>query len=482
MEEYLQQITRLMNLNGEAVEGLMVVNKDGIVEYYKPGNPFGKLPEEFGRNVVGNHLLSVYTELSEENSTVMNTLRTGQITVGEKQVLTHEDLRITMVTTTYPILNQRGEIQGAVDIAQLLDVQSLKGSAAASADHSVLDDIVTRNKEMARLKAAIRTIAKNDSATLIYGETGTGKELFAEALHALSGRRDKPFLSQNCAAIPENLLESMFFGTERGGFTGAESKKGLFELADGGTLFLDEINSMDTAMQAKLLKALEEQKVRRIGGREDISFDVRIVCASNEDPEVLVEQGRLRSDFYYRIGVVRLRLPPLRERPEDILPLTEHYIQFFNQAMHKQILGLSQMTKDLFLRWSWPGNVRELKNTIEGAFNLESSAYITLDSVRNLLEKLEHQETAALTEPVPELPKPPEAEPLSFDQIREQLRRGQVDLKKLLAEYEAGIIREALHQTRRLNAAAEKLSMSPQKLQYRMEKLGLKENQKNLIK
>ena len=482
MEEYLQQITRLMNLNGEAVEGMMVVNKDGIVEYYKPGNPFGKLPEEFGRNVVGNHLLSVYTELSEENSTVMNTLRTGQITVGEKQVLTHEDLQITMVTTTYPILNQQGEIQGAVDIAQILDVRSLKGVAPVSADHSVLDDIVTRNKEMARLKAAIRTIAKNDSATLIYGETGTGKELFAEALHALSGRRDKPFLSQNCAAIPENLLESMFFGTERGGFTGAESKKGLFELADGGTLFLDEINSMDTAMQAKLLKALEEQKVRRIGGREDIHFDVRIVCASNEDPETLVEQGRLRSDFYYRIGVVRLRLPPLRERPEDILPLTEHYIQFFNQAMHKQILGLSQMTKDLFLRWSWPGNVRELKNTIEGAFNLESSAYITLDSVRNLLEKLEHQEEAALAEPVPELPKPLEAEPLSFAQIREQLRRGQVDLKKLLAEYEAGIIREALQQTRRLNAAAEKLSMSPQKLQYRMEKLGLKENQKNLIK
>ena len=343
MEEYLQQITRLMNLNGEAVEGMMVVNKDGIVEYYKPGNPFGKLPEEFGRNVVGNHLLSVYTELSEENSTVMNTLRTGQITVGEKQVLTHEDLQITMVTTTYPILNQQGEIQGAVDIAQILDVRSLKGAAPASADHSVLDDIVTRNKEMARLKAAIRTIAKNDSATLIYGETGTGKELFAEALHALSGRKDKPFLSQNCAAIPENLLESMFFG---------ESKKGLFELADGGTLFLDEINSMDTAMQAKLLKALEEQKVRRIGGREDIHFDVRIVCASNEDPEALVEQGRLRSDFYYRIGVVRLRLPPLRERPEDILPLTEHYIKFFNQTMHKQILGLSQMTTCTSRSWA----------------------------------------------------------------------------------------------------------------------------------
>ena len=443
MEEYLQQITRLVNLNGDAVEGMLVVNKAGIVEYYKPGGAFGKLPEDFGRNVVGNHLLTVYTELSEENSTVMKTLRTGQITVGEKQVLTHGNFRITMVTTTYPILNDGGEIQGAVDIAQILEVQDLKGAPPHAAAHSVLDDIVTQNEEMHRLKSMIRSIAQNDSATLIYGETGTGKELFAEALHSLSSRSGKPFLAQNCAAIPDNLLESMFFGTEKGGFTGAESKKGLFELANGGTLFLDEINSMDIAMQAKLLKALEEQKVRRI-------------------------------------GVVRLRLPPLRDRREDILPLADHYIRIYNQRMHKQILGLSQMTKDLFLRWSWPGNVRELKNTIEGAFNMESSAMITLDSVQGLLEKLERQ-TSGSDPAALEPPAAPAGLP-SLQQVQEQLRRGSVDLKELLDEYESAVISEALRQTHRLNAAAEKLSMSPQKLQYRLERLGLKENQKNLIK
>ena len=417
MEEYLQQITRLMNLNGEAVEGMMVVNKDGIVEYYKPGNPFGKLPEEFGRNVVGNHLLSVYTELSEENSTVMNTLRTGQITVGEKQVLTHEDLQITMVTTTYPILNQQGEIQGAVDIAQILDVRSLKGAAPASADHSVLDDIVTRNKEMARLKAAIRTIAKNDSATLIYGETGTGKELFAEALHALSGRKDKPFLSQNCAAIPENLLESMFFGTERGGFTGAESKKGLFELADGGTLFLDEINSMDTAMQAKLLKALEEQKVRRIGGREDIHFDVRIVCASNEDPEALVEQGRLRSDFYYRIGVVRLRLPPLRERQEDIPLLTQSFLRNF-QAREGDGCPLELSDGDCRLLQScpWRGNIRELQNFCERLAVLYRPGVSVSGLIAHLLESAASPET-----PPPCPPPMPKAAHTRIDLSYEEL-------------------------------------------------------------
>ena len=481
MMEYLQQITRLMNLNGDSVEGMMVVNKDGIIEYYKAGNTFGKLPEDFGRDVVGKHLLSVYQELSQENSTVMRTLRTGTITVGEKQTLTHGDLQITLSTTTYPILDQSGVIQGAVDIAQILDVLDLKGTPPPQASYSILDTIVTQNEEMRHLKDMIRSIAKNDSATLIYGETGTGKELFAEALHALGSRKDKPFLAQNCAAIPVNLLESMFFGTERGGFTGAESKKGLFELADGGTLFLDEINSMDTAIQAKLLKALEEQTVRRIGGREDIHFDVRIVCASNEDPEILVQNGRLRSDFYYRIGVVRLRLPPLRERREDIIPLANHYIQSFNESMHKQIRGLSQMTQDLFLRWNWPGNVRELKNTIEGAFNMESSPLITLDSVQGLLEKLERQEQTA--EHLASAPSAsPQSGPLSLPQIQEQLHLGKVDLKVLLTEYESSIITEALRQTKRLNAAAEKLSMSPQKLQYRMEKLGLKENQKNLIK
>ena len=470
MNEYLRQITRLLKINRDSMEGMMVVNRDGIIEYYKASSALEKLPDDFGRQVRGRYLLDVYPELSEETSTVIRTLRTGTITVGEKQVLTSGNFKITMTTTTYPIVGEDGTIQGAIDIAQLLDISERGISRPVHDSQSALDDIVTQNAAMEQLKRVVKEVAKNDSATLIYGETGTGKELFAQALHLLSARKDKPFIAQNCAAIPVNLLESMFFGTERGGFTGAESKKGLFELADGGTLFLDEINSMDTAMQAKLLKVLEEHKVRRIGGKEDIRFNVRIVCASNEVPERLIEEGRLRSDFYYRVGVVRLWLPPLREQ-EDILLLTQHYIDQFNKKMGRNIRGLSQMTQDLFLRWSWPGNVRELKNTIEGAFNIETSDLITLDSVQNLLSKM-GQDTRPVQE---EAPVRAEAEePGSLAQIREQLGRGKVDLRNLLSQYEAAIIREALRQTNRLNAAAEKLSISPQKLQYRMEKLKLK--------
>lgn len=479
MNEYLRQITRLLKINSDSVEGMMVVNRDGIIEYYKASGTLGGLSEDFVRQVRGKHLLEVYPELTEETSTVIRTLRTGTITVGEQQVLTSGDFKLTMTTTTYPILGEDGTIEGAVDIAQLLDIADRtdgESHRTVPSGQSALDNIVTRNAAMEQLKRMVKEVAKNDSATLIYGETGTGKELFAQALHVLSARKDKPFIAQNCAAIPVNLLESMFFGTERGGFTGAESKKGLFELANGGTLFLDEINSMDTAMQAKLLKVLEEQKVRRIGGKEDVHFDVRIVCASNEVPERLIEEGRLRSDFYYRVGVVRLWLPPLRERPEDIPLLTRHYIHQYNQKMGRHIQGLSQMTQDLFQRWFWPGNIRELKNTIEGAFNVETSDLITLDSVKGLWDKMEGE-----SQPVPEAPDgpvPAAVEPGSLAQIREQLSRGKVDLGQMLAQYETAIITEALHQTSRLNAAAEKLSISPQKLQYRMEKLKLKEIKK----
>lgn len=468
MDAYLQEIIKWMHVDSDSIEGVMVINKQGIIEYYKNYENNRKTPESFEKNVIGRHLLEVYPELNEENSTVMRTLRTGTVTVGERQRLVSGNMQLDFTSTTYPILDEQGEVQGAIEMVRTVgDPKMLDTPLAVPSQQSILDNIVTQNQAVQRLKNRIRSVAKTDSPVLIYGETGTGKELFAEALHELSGRKNGRFMAQNCAAIPSTLLESIFFGTEKGGFTGAEFRKGLFELADGGTLFLDEINSMDATMQAKLLKALEEKKVRRIGGREDIQFDVRVICASNEDPELLLQTGRLRSDFYYRVGVVQLRLPPLRERPEDIILLADYYIRQYNEKMGKQIQGLSLMAKDLFVQWSWPGNIRELKNVIEGAFNVEESPLITLDSVQGLLSKLEQALTLPAAVGAGE-------DPCSLPKIRERLRQGKIDLKQLLEQYEAGVIQEALNQTHRLNAAADKLSMSPQKLQYRMEKLGLK--------
>ncbi|WP_419026189.1 sigma-54 interaction domain-containing protein [Emergencia sp.] len=473
--DYLKEVNRIIS-SSDSVAGLMVVNKEGIVEYYKPCSNFGLDEIEFGKNVRGKYLLDVYKEITTDNSTVMKTLKTGQVTIGQQQTLTTDQFQLTISSTTYPILDQDGSIQGAIDVARLLDHKKIGSNENVNPHLSILDDIVTRNEEMVRLKRIVQEVAKNNSPTMICGETGTGKELVAEALHMLSNRKNKPFISQNCAAIPANLLESLFFGTEKGGFTGAESRKGLFELADGGTLFLDEVNSMDVSMQAKLLKVLEEQKVRRVGGKEDIRFDVRIVSASNENPEMLASQGKLRSDFYYRISVVKLLLPPLRERPEDILLLTEHFIKVYNQKMNKHIKGLSQMTLHLFTEWKWPGNIRELKNTIESAFNMEDGDFITLDSVQDLLQKIEEDGAVARNtqNTVPVNSTKSDDIIFSPEAIKKLLATNGVNLKQMMEDYETFILSEALKQDRKLAKVAARLSISPQKLQYRMEKLNLK--------
>ena len=223
--------------------------------------------------------------------------------------------------------------------------------------------------------------SRSKSTALIYGETGTGKELVAQALHSNSPRGNKRFLSQNCAAIPENLLESILFGTVKGGFTNAENHMGLFEAASGGTLFLDEVNSMDLAVQAKLLRVLEEQKVTRIGSTEEIPIDVRIIAAMNESPKDCVKNGKLREDLYYRLRVVQLDIPPLRKRKEDILPLTEYYIEFFNRTMHRRIENVSSQVMEAFQQYTWPGNVRELRNMIESGFNLCEGDIINIEDI-----------------------------------------------------------------------------------------------------
>ena len=380
MNEYLRQITRLLKINGDSMEGMMVVNRDGIIEYYKASSALEKLPDDFGRQVRGKHLLEVYPDLSEETSTVIRTLRTGTITVGEKQVLTSGNFKLTMTTTTYPIMGEDGSIQGAVDIAQLLDISERGTSRPVQYGQSALDDIVTQNAAMEQLKRVVKEVAKNDSATLIYGETGTGKELFAQALHLLSARKDKPFIAQNCAAIPVNLLESMFFGTERGGFTGAESKKGLFELADGGTLFLDEVGELSLNMQAKLLHVLQNRSFIRVGGNEPIQVDIRVIAATNCDLEEMVQQKRFREDLYYRLNVMPIHIPPLRKRKNDIIPLAQHFLDYYNQKydFHRK---LSPATCFALLNYRWEGNVRQLKNSIEQATIITDTDLIQPESL-----------------------------------------------------------------------------------------------------
>lgn len=243
------------------------------------------------------------------------------------------------------------------------------------------DTIIGKSRAIQSILEMIGKIAQSDASTvLVQGESGTGKELVARAIHKGSSRSEHPFMAINCAALPETLLESELLGHEKGAFTDAKlQKKGLFELADGGSIFLDEVGDMAYSMQAKLLRVLEEKNIRRVGGVKDIPVDVRVISATNQDLKDMMNEGRFRKDLYYRLQVVPIYLPPLRERKEDILPLAKHFIELFNEDFHKNVKEISEKAREFLVRYDWPGNVRELKNVIERAMILESEDILLLE-------------------------------------------------------------------------------------------------------
>jgi two-component system response regulator AtoC len=259
------------------------------------------------------------------------------------------------------------------------------------------DAIIGDAEQMLRVKDLIAKIARSDATTvLIQGESGTGKELVAKAIHASSSRADRPFMAINCAAVPVTLLETELMGHEKGAFTDAKAtKKGLFELADGGTVFLDEIGDMDQNMQAKLLRILEEKTFRRVGGVKGITVDVRVISATNQDLSKAMLEGTFRKDLYYRLQVVPIFLPPLRERGRDVRLLALHFMEYFNRECHKSVRGLSPETEEILLSYAWPGNVRELKNVIERAMIFEIEHEILPDHLPQ--ELLVPQTMPALT-------------------------------------------------------------------------------------
>src|SRR3954470_19455559 len=260
--------------------------------------------------------------------------------------------------------------------------------AAGARNHSVApraktrgagyDNIVSVSPKMTELMNFVRKVASCEASTiLIQGESGTGKDLIAKALHYESTRRDKPFVAINCSAIPETLIEAELFGHEKGAFTDAKQmKKGLFEAADGGTLFLDEIGELSPLLQAKLLRVLEDQVIRRVGGLRDMQVEVRVIAASNRDLEKAVREGHFRQDLYYRLAIIAIFIPPLRERKEDILPLVDFFIDRYNRRFRKSVRGITDETRYLLHSHNWPGNVRELRNTIERGMILEEESFL----------------------------------------------------------------------------------------------------------
>jgi two-component system response regulator PilR (NtrC family) len=318
-------------------------------------------------------------------------------------------------------------------------------------------NIIGRSEAMLAVFKMIETIARTNSTILLTGESGTGKGLVAQAIHFNSLRRDKPMVSLNCGAMPENLLESELFGHMRGAFTGADSnKKGLLEVAERGTVFLDEIGEMSPVMQVKLLRVLQERRFRRVGGLEELQADIRVVAATNQDLAKAIAEGRFREDLYYRINVIPIALPPLRDRREDIPLLAEHFLAKYNEQMDKAITGITHASMDLLMRHDWPGNIRELENVLERAVALEASPAILPESL-----------PATIRDDVarPGAPPPP----------ADALPSVGFDLEAHVKEIEMSYIAEALKRAGGVQVkAAELLGMSFRSFRYYVKKYNLR--------
>ncbi len=272
-------------------------------------------------------------------------------------------------------------LQNALEAGALrTEVESLRGEVRRRAGYH---EVVGVSRKMTELMKFVHKVAASEASTiLIQGESGTGKDLVAKAIHYQSARADKPFVAINCSAIPETLMEAELFGHERGAFTDAKAmKKGLFEIADGGTLFLDEIGELSPLLQAKLLRVLEDQVIRRVGGVRDIQVDVRVIAASNRDLERAVREGHFRQDLYYRLAIISIFLPTLRERKEDVPALVEFFLEHYNRKFRKSVQGLTEETRQLLMNYDWPGNVRELKNALERAMILEEGTLLRPDDL-----------------------------------------------------------------------------------------------------
>jgi len=342
----------------------------------------------------------------------------------------------------------------AIVIRKALETSSLRREVAGlRSEHKKIGppNIIGASKHMKNVLAMMDKVARSEASTvLVQGESGTGKELVAKWIHYKSNRAEKPFVAINCAAVPATLLESELFGHEKGAFTDAKvSKKGLFELADGGTIFLDEIGDMEFGMQAKLLRFLEDRTFRRIGGSKVITVDIRIISATNKDLLKAIEDKSFRNDLYYRLQVIPIFLPPLRDRKDDILCLANHFIESFNKEFNKHVNGISSMAEKMLVEYHWPGNIRELKNVIERAIILGNDETLLLEHLP--LEII--AKGTSSTPPMTSLKLPPEG----------------VDIE----EVEKELIHQALETTDwNQSKAAKKLNLGIDAFRYRMKKFG----------
>ncbi|MBQ1959737.1 MAG: sigma 54-interacting transcriptional regulator [Firmicutes bacterium] len=453
--------------NFNYIDSVTIIDDKGTVIVKQRFNPRytdeeNKLHNEWS---VGKNLLDVFPSLSHEDSSLLQALTKGKVSHFQAQSVTNHEGKVSVTNNiTFPIV-ARGKTVGAVELSRDIThiEKKLKPEKPKTIPHTgsgggrsqyTIDHIVGESSVMQDLKRTIIKIADSTSSVMVCGETGTGKELVVSAIHNAGDRKDKPFVAINCAALPESILEGLLFGSQKGAFTGAENKKGMFEEANGGTIYLDEMNSMPIMLQAKLLRVLQEKEVTPLGATKPVKLDVRIIASVNKPIGEIIRSGQMREDLLYRLNTINIQIPPLRERMEDMGLLTEHFIEKYNLEFGKNIAGITEEVSKFLATRTWRGNVRELEHVVEFAMNIAGDGEkINLADLPAYLTEVEDDR----------------------EELHESTHFQEISLTDAVESYEKKLIMEALKKSGwKVVDAAKFLRIPRTSLQYKMEKYGIK--------
>lgn len=454
-------------------DGIHAVDHEGKMIVYNKAQ--GKIDHYAPETIIGKKLTDIYA-LDWDTSLLLKVLKTQKPFENVRQgYYTKAGVFVDCVTSILPLFynntlfgsvavvrDYNGILQTIDEERKQLKNEKIKNMATQpeyklKQTRYTFNDIITADLELIKNIQVAKQAAKTDSNILIIGETGTGKEMFAQSIHNYSMRRDGPFLAINCAAIPESLLEGLLFGTTKGAFTGATDKAGLFEEADGGTVFLDEINSMSMFLQSKLLRVLEERTVTRLGSNKIIRVNARIISSCNENPMQAIQENNFRSDLFYRLAVVYIVIPCLRKRKDDIEVLTKYFIELYNKQFDKQVIDISAEVRTFFKTYSWPGNVRQFRHLLESAINIidRETHYISMEYLPEYILKEGLDHATDISQDVVS-----KDEKNIFDELKEKERETIIECLK---KHNGNISKTASY-----------LGMSRQKLYYRLKKYRLK--------
>jgi PAS domain S-box-containing protein len=385
--ELIDQKNKLDAIFNSNIEGTFTIDNDWNITSFNSSAE--KVTGYKKSEAIGKKCWEIFNSPVCRNGCHMEqTLQKGKVMIGnELEILHKSGKKVPIKVNSNILINNKNEKIGAVET--FLDMSEIKNLSAHLSEFFKYENIVGRNKEIKQIFSVLESVSQTDSSVLITGESGTGKELAARAIHLNSSRKTGPFIAVNCSAFVESLIESELFGHEKGAFTGAiKTKIGKFELAQNGTLFLDEIGDLTTTVQTKLLRVLETREFERVGGNKIIKLNARIIAATNKNLSEEIASGRFREDLYYRINVINIHLPPLRERMDDFPLIVNHFIEIFNKKFNKNIKQFSSEAFDILLDYNWQGNIRELENVIEHCFVLCNGDVIQVECLPKRLREL----------------------------------------------------------------------------------------------